>query len=113
MSLEGQLELWEQYTPAPAKAVPRGLLPVPAPHLALPAPLITKADTPVAAVDGRPPVKHLSLPEQEERRRQGLCLNCNERYTRGHNCICKRIFFINGVDIATAEDATAEDAPDA
>ena len=67
----------------------------------------------MAAMDGRPPVKRLSLPEQEERRRQGLCFNCNERYTRGHNRVCKRIFFINGVDIANAEDAAAEDAPDA
>jgi len=36
-----------------------------------------------------------------------------ERYMRGHNRFCKRIFFINGVDIATTDDATAEDAPDA
>jgi hypothetical protein len=112
MSLALQLELREQYALAPAKGVPRGLLPAPAPRLALPAPPIAKADAPVAAVDGWLPVKRLSLPEQEERRRQGLCFNCNECYTRGHNRVCKRIFFINGVDIATAEDATDEDAPD-
>ena len=113
MSLARQLELREQNAPALAKATPRGLLPAPAPRLALPAPTIAKADAPVAAGDGRPLIKRLSLPEQEERRRQGLCFNCNERYTRGHNRVCKRIFFINGVDITTAEDAAAEDAPDA
>jgi hypothetical protein len=69
-------------------------------------------DTPTIAADGRQ-AKRLSLPEQEERRRLGLCFNCNEPYTRGHNRVCKRIFYINGVDIATSEDVAAEDTPDA
>ena len=34
-----------------------------------------------------------------ERRRQNLCFNCNERYNRGHNRFCKRIFFVDGVEI--------------
>lgn len=55
-------------------------------------------------------VKRLTLPEQEEHRWQGLCFNCNEKYTRGHNRICKWIFYIN--DIASAADAPTEDASD-
>jgi hypothetical protein len=44
-----------------------------------------------------------------ERRRQNLCFNCNERYSRGHNRFCKRIFFLDGVEI----DDTTEDDVDA
>jgi hypothetical protein len=31
------------------------------------------------------------------------CFNCNELYSRGHNCVCRRIFFVEGVEIADAE----------
>jgi hypothetical protein len=34
--------------------------------------------------------------EQMERRRQGLYLNCDESYARGH--ICKRLFYLETVD---------------
>jgi hypothetical protein len=55
-------------------------------------------------------VKRLSRPEQEERRRLGLCFNCNEKYTRGHNRVCRRIFYIGGFGIT--DDTTAADEPD-
>jgi len=43
-----------------------------------------------------------------ERRRLGLCFNCNEKYTRGHNRFCRRIFFLEGVKIDdTADEAAA------
>jgi hypothetical protein len=111
MSLARQLELREQYASVPAKVAPRGLLPAPAPRLTLPAPQIDKAAVPTVTVDDRQ-VERLSLLEQEEHRRQGLCFNCNEKYTRGHNRACKRIFYINGIKIATTDDAAAVDAPD-
>ena len=41
-----------------------------------------------------------------ERRRQGLCFNCNEPYTRGHNRFCKRLFFVDGVEVDDAVDAS-------
>jgi hypothetical protein len=41
-----------------------------------------------------------------ERRRQGLCFNCNEKYKRGHNRFCKHLFFLTGVEI----DDDGEDA---
>jgi hypothetical protein len=41
-----------------------------------------------------------------ERRRLGLCFNCNEKYTRGHNRFCRRIFFLDGVEIENAAEAT-------
>jgi hypothetical protein len=45
-----------------------------------------------------------------ERCRLGLCFNCNDKYSRGHNGFCKRIFFVEGVEIMD-EDGT--DHPDA
>jgi hypothetical protein len=39
-----------------------------------------------------------------ERRRQGLCFNCNEKYSRGHNRFCRRIFFMDGVEIEDTND---------
>jgi hypothetical protein len=44
-----------------------------------------------------------------EWRRQGLCFNCNEKYSRGHNRFYKRIFFLESVEIDDDEaDAAAE-----
>jgi hypothetical protein len=55
---------------------------------------------------GEQPVKRLSRPEQEERRRLSLCFNCNEKYTQGHNHVCRRIFYIGGFEIGNeARDA--------
>jgi hypothetical protein len=53
MSLARQLELREQYTAAPPRPAGRGLLPIPAPRLALPAPPASKADTSTVTVVGR------------------------------------------------------------
>jgi len=53
-----------------------------------------------------------------ERHRQSLCFNCNEPYTRGHNRFCKRLFFVDGVEVDDVEDtadagdqAVGTDAP--
>jgi hypothetical protein len=43
-----------------------------------------------------------------ERRHLGLCFNCNEKYTRGHNRFCRRIFFLDGVEIDDAAEATGD-----
>jgi hypothetical protein len=45
--------------------------------------------------------------EQMERRRQGLCYNCDEPYVRGHVCQC--IFYLESVDYVD-DEATLEDA---
>jgi hypothetical protein len=45
-----------------------------------------------------------------ERRRLGLFFNCNEKYTRGHNQLCRRIFFVDGVEIEDASDDAEHDA---
>jgi hypothetical protein len=38
-----------------------------------------------------------------------VCYNCNEPYSRGHNRVCRRIFYIDGVELAEA--AANEEAP--
>jgi hypothetical protein len=48
-----------------------------------------------------------------DRRRQGLCFNCNEKYSCGHNSFCRRIFFLDGVEIEEAEAETGGAETDA
>jgi len=86
-------------TPTPSRfqqAVPQ--------HPALPAPAtpaVPSATTPAAShtatVQPPPrPLRRLSPNEMAERRRQGLCYNCDEQYTRGHQC--PRLFYLEVSD---------------
>ncbi|WVZ54253.1 hypothetical protein U9M48_005078 [Paspalum notatum var. saurae] len=115
MSLARQVELMEIDRPVqpPPRAPPRGLLPAPVPRPALPVPQqpLALPAPPVAAQQGRGEgnQRRLTPDEMTERRRLGLCFNCNEKYTRGHNRFCRRIFFLEGVEIEDAAD-TAGDA---
>ena len=63
-------------------------------------------------VEGRP-VKRLTQAEQEERRRLGLCYNCDEKFGRGHNWVCKRLFLLEGVveDDEDVEEGATEMSP--
>jgi hypothetical protein len=47
-----------------------------------------------------------------ERRRLRLCFNCNEKYSRGHNRFCRRIFFVNGVEVSDEPSDEPTGAPD-
>ncbi|XP_066323760.1 uncharacterized protein [Miscanthus floridulus] len=110
MSLARQVEMMEidRLQQAPAQPAPRAPQPAPAPRPALaaaPAPLALPAPVPRPALlaplvrGGANPIKRLSAEEQADRRRLGLCYNCNEPYSRGHNRVCRRLFFIDGVEI--------------
>jgi hypothetical protein len=88
----------------PAPGPQQLALPAPPARPTLPAPPIGAAPT---RFDGQP-IKRLSTEEQAERRRLGLCYNCNEKYFRGHNRVCRRIFFVDGVTITDEEAAAAE-----
>ncbi|XP_066323873.1 uncharacterized protein [Miscanthus floridulus] len=107
MSLARQVELMElnKPAPAPARSAPRGLLPAPPQRPTLPAPPPAGA---AAAKMETKPVKRLSLEEQAKRRHLGLCYNCDEKYSRGHNRVCRRIFYIDGVTLTDAEDAALD-----
>jgi hypothetical protein len=108
MSLARQFELREQFVAPAARAPRRPLLPAPAARLALPAPPGAKpAALRTITVEGRT-IKRLSQAEQEERRRLGLCYNCDDKFTRGHNRICKRLFLLEGLE--EEEDEAVEDA---
>lgn len=131
MSLGRQVELMEidRLQQAPVKPAPRALLPAPAPRpalpagpvpLALPAPALPALPAPPPALPapqirgGANQAKRLSPEEQAERRRLGLCYNYNEPYSRGHNRVCRRIFYIDGIELAPAAPAADEvdrDAP--
>jgi hypothetical protein len=110
MSLTRQIELMEldRQPPAQARPASRGLLP--APKQALPAPQqqLALPAPPMGAPQGRDEGnnRRLSTEEMVDRRRQGLCFNCNEKYTCGHNRFCRRIFFIDGVEIDDATNMT-------
>jgi hypothetical protein len=81
------------------------VLPAPPQQLAFPAP-------PPHGAAGA--AKRLTTEEQAERRRLGLCYNCNEMYSRRHNRVCRRIFYIDGFeleDAAQAADAVDTSAP--
>jgi hypothetical protein len=47
----------------------------------------------------------------EERRRQGLCFNCDEKYFRGHNRTCRRIFFVDGIELGEANELVGDAEP--
>jgi hypothetical protein len=120
MSLARQVEQME-LTKIQALAKPgvRGLLPPPPSRLApqaLPtpqAPLVLPAPPMGVAPGHGDGSRHLSPEEMADRCRQGLCFNCNEKYSRGHNRFCKRIFFLDGVEIEEAEAETGGAETDA
>jgi hypothetical protein len=92
----------ELSTPAFTNVARHAILPTPPPRL--PAATADRAATPTATVVGQP-VKRLSRPEQEERRRLGLRFNYNKKYMWGHNRTCKRLFYVHGVDIDDTTEA--------
>jgi hypothetical protein len=86
---------------APLRIAGRGLLTgPPPPPLALPA-LSSQPPrhnvAPALTADGHQ-IQQLSPTEMDERRRQGLCFNCNEKFSRGHNHVCQRLFFLDLAD---------------
>ncbi|KAF2297357.1 hypothetical protein GH714_021883 [Hevea brasiliensis] len=51
-------------------------------------------------------VRRLSPDEMEERRKKGLCFNCDEQFVRGHQC--KKLFWIDLEETEDVEDFTAD-----
>jgi hypothetical protein len=96
---------------AQARPAPHGLLPASTPRptsvgppqlCALPAPPV---GVPPAHSAGNQ--RRLTPEEQAERRRLGLCFNRDEKYSRDHNRFCRRLFFIDGVEIDDTGEAAA------
>ena len=75
-----------------------------------PASASSSSPTPAAAAAVQRPFKRLSPEEMADRRKQGLCYNCDEPYIRGHKCA--RLFFLEAADYIVEEpDDTDEDGP--
>ncbi|WVZ83703.1 hypothetical protein U9M48_030824 [Paspalum notatum var. saurae] len=80
----------------PLRSSRRGILPTPLTTLALPAPVpdpSTSSSSQGGPAGGRQ-TRRLTPDEMEDRRRQGLCFNCDEKYSRGHNRVCKQLFIL-------------------
>jgi len=99
--------------PVPSAGAPRPSRPPVRPQ---PQSGTTSAPTPTPALPIQPfaavpprPFKRLTPAEMSERRRQGLCYNCDERYVRGHKC--PRLFYLEVADFD--EEAPADDNPSA
>jgi hypothetical protein len=118
MSLVRAYEHWEQ-TVAAAQASAnrpprssRGLLPTPStPQLPLPASSNSSSAlcARCSSSSGRA-IRRFSPEEMDERRRLGLCFNCDEKFARGHNRICKHIFFLELHD-SESDNGNAEEPP--
>jgi hypothetical protein len=52
-------------------------------------------------------VCRLSPAEIDERRRNGQCFNCDERYVRGHNRVCAKLFHLE-LDESDDDDETTD-----
>ena len=85
---------------SPSRAT--GSLPWPDPAPCRP---VQASAAPLAATAARP-FRRLTSAELLERRRQGLCFNCDEPYTPGH--ACPRLFYLEVADYIP-EDAVAAD----
>ncbi|XP_021623868.1 uncharacterized protein LOC110623248 [Manihot esculenta] len=54
-------------------------------------------------------IKRLTRDEMDERRKKGLCFNCDEPFVRGHHC--KRLFWIDLEDGTNSEEDADSDLP--
>jgi hypothetical protein len=90
--------------PRPGLPTPRH--PVAGPSVTTGATLAVPAPLPAPA----PSFRRLTPEELLERRRQGLCYNCDEPYVRGHQC--KRLFYLESADFLD-DDVPAAVATDA
>jgi len=64
--------------------------------------------TPAAAVPPRP-LRRFSPTEMNERRKQGLCYNCDEPYVQGHKC--QRLFYLEVSDFDAQDQTSQDDQP--
>ena len=53
------------------------------------------------------PMKRLAWEEMQRRHAQGLCFNCNDKFTTGHKCQVPRLLLLEG-HIETNEEVTVE-----
>ena len=81
--------------------------------MALPAPMGSQtaptASSPSATAPPPRVYKRLTPDEMAERRKQGLCYNCDEPYVHGHKCA--RLFFLEAADYIVQEPEDDDNGP--
>jgi len=98
---------YEQRANAMQQLLPnRGVRALPRPATTPAAPRVATPTTPGAAPAPTRPFKRLTAAEQLDRRRKGLCFNCDEQYAPGHTCA--RLFYLDTVDDDVVDAITAE-----
>ncbi|KAJ0020279.1 hypothetical protein Pint_30953 [Pistacia integerrima] len=60
------------------------------------APLALPPEARVAPATPTDPIRRLSWEEMQRKRAQGLCFNCNERFTAGHRCQKPQLLLLEG-----------------
>ena len=55
------------------------------------------------------PIKRLTPTEMQARREQGLCFNCDEKYSKAHKCKAKFLLLTEEEDEVLISDSTDED----
>ena len=54
-------------------------------------------------MDSRPskiPIKRISAAQMEERKKRGLCYNCDDKWAPGHKCKQATLFLLEGVEVS-------------
>ena len=46
------------------------------------------------------PIKRLTPAQMDERRKRGLCYNCDEKWGVGHKCKNAKLFLLEGIELA-------------
>ena len=47
----------------------------------------------------RIPIKRISPAQMEDRKKKGLCYNCDDKWSPGHKCKSAKIFLLEGIDL--------------
>ena len=85
--------------------------------------LAAQYSRPNFSAKGRPPQPHnttqtlkvqkVSPAEMAERRKQGLCYYCDEKYSPGHKCKEPKFFQIDATDYSSTEEDPPLEEPEA
>ena len=51
------------------------------------------------------PIKRITLTQMDERRKKGLCYNCDEKWGLGHKCRNAKLFLLEGIELVCGENS--------
>ena len=50
------------------------------------------------------PIKRITPTQMDERRKKGLCYNCDEKWGLGHKCRNAKLFLLEGIELVHGEN---------